>query len=182
MGRVAKERSESASRARGASKSTRRAAAANAANAANAAASVAALQNRLTGYMDRKGLRSTSQRRLVSELFFRASGHHSIDELLAMARAQDPKVGYATVYRTMKLLVECGLANEQHFGDAVTRFEIALSNHHHDHLICLGCKRIVEFQDDEVEAQQEALARRHGFSLVTHKHELYGLCPACQRK
>ncbi|HEX2677811.1 MAG TPA: transcriptional repressor, partial [Polyangiales bacterium] len=89
-------------------------------------ASIDELQGQLTAYMERKGLRSTSQRRLVSELFFRTSGHHSIDDVLAMARAQDPKVGYATVYRTMKLLVECGLANERHFGDTVTRFEIAL--------------------------------------------------------
>jgi Fur family transcriptional regulator, ferric uptake regulator len=142
---------------------------------------VDALQEQLTAYMERKGLRSTSQRRLVSELFFRTSGHHSIDDVLAMARAQDPKVGYATVYRTMKLLVECGLANERHFGDAVTRFEIALHDHHHDHLICLKCKRIVEFEDDEIERQQEALAQRYGFKLVTHKHELYGLCNSCQR-
>jgi Fur family ferric uptake transcriptional regulator len=140
------------------------------------------LQGQLTAYMERKGLRSTSQRRLVSDLFFRASGHHSIDDMLAMARAQDPKVGYATVYRTMKLLVECGLANERHFGDTVTRFEIALHDHHHDHLICLSCKRIVEFEDDEIEAQQEALAQRYGWKLVTHKHELYGLCAACQHK
>jgi Fur family transcriptional regulator, ferric uptake regulator len=140
------------------------------------------LQGQLTAYMERKGLRSTSQRRLVSDLFFRTSGHHSIDDVLAMARAQDPKVGYATVYRTMKLLVECGLANERHFGDTVTRFEIAHHDHHHDHLICINCKRIVEFEDDEIEAQQEALALRYGWKLVTHKHELYGLCASCQRK
>lgn len=140
------------------------------------------LQGQLTAYMERKGLRSTSQRRLVTEVFFRADGHHSIDDVLAMARAKDPKVGYATVYRTMKLLVECGLANERQFGDTVTRFEIARSDHHHDHLICIDCKCIIEFEDDEIERLQEALAARHGFSLVTHKHELYGLCAACSKK
>jgi Fur family ferric uptake transcriptional regulator len=140
------------------------------------------LQGQLNAYMERKGLRSTSQRRLVSDIFFHAKGHHSIDDVLAMVRAKDPKVGYATVYRTMKLLVECGLANERHFGDAVTRFEIALHDHHHDHLICIDCKRIVEFEDDSIEALQEKLAKRHGFSLLTHKHELYGLCAACQRR
>jgi Fur family ferric uptake transcriptional regulator len=137
------------------------------------------LQALLVNYMEKKGLRSTSQRRLVSDVFFSTSGHHSIDEVLAMARARDPKVGYATVYRTMKLLVECGLANERHFGDTLTRFEIARHDSHHDHLICLSCKRIVEFEDHEIEAQQEALAKRHGFRLVSHKHELYGTCPEC---
>jgi Fur family transcriptional regulator, ferric uptake regulator len=140
------------------------------------------LQGQLNAYMERKGLRSTSQRRLVSDVFFHATGHHSIDDVLAMVRAKDPKVGYATVYRTMKLLVECGLANERQFGETVTRFEIALHDHHHDHLICMNCKRIVEFEDDGIEHLQEKLAKRHGFSLITHKHELYGLCSECQNR
>jgi Fur family ferric uptake transcriptional regulator len=144
--------------------------------------SVDELQEQLNTYMERKGLRSTSQRRLVSDVFFRASGHHSIDDVLAMVRAKDPKVGYATVYRTMKLLVECGLANERQFGETVTRFEIALHDHHHDHLICVDCKRIVEFEDDAIEMLQDKLAERHGFSLLTHKHELYGLCADCRRR
>ena len=138
------------------------------------------LQGQLNAYMERKGLRSTSQRRLVSDVFFRASGHHSIDDVLAMVRAKDPKVGYATVYRTMKLLVECGLANERQFGETVTRFEIALHDHHHDHMICVQCKRIVEFEDDGIEQLQEKLAKRNGFTLLSHKHELYGLCSDCQ--
>jgi len=141
---------------------------------------VDALQDELSAYMERKGLRSTAQRRLVSDIFFRAEGHLSIDDVLSMVRKQDPKVGYATVYRTMKLLVECGLANERQFDDTVTRFEVAHTDSHHDHLICLGCKRIIEFEDDEIEALQDKVAARHGFTLVSHKHELYGLCPSCK--
>lgn len=141
---------------------------------------VEGLQEELTAYMERKGLRSTSQRRLVSEIFFRTGGHLSIDDMLALVRKQDPKVGYATVYRTLKLLVECGLANERQFDDTVTRFEVAHHDSHHDHLICLECKRIVEFEDDEIEALQVALAKRYGFTLVSHKHELYGHCEHCQ--
>ncbi|MGD8863507.1 MAG: transcriptional repressor [Myxococcales bacterium] len=139
------------------------------------------LQDQLSAYMERKGLRSTSQRRLVSDIFFRIDGHLSIDDVLARVREHDPKVGYATVYRTMKLLVECGLANERQFDDSVTRFEVAHEDSHHDHLICLECKRIVEFEDDEIERLQEELAERKGFELVSHKHELYGLCADCRR-
>jgi Fur family ferric uptake transcriptional regulator len=142
---------------------------------------VEALEVQLNAYMERKGLRSTNQRRLVSDVFFRKGGHLSIDDVLALVRESDPKVGYATVYRTLKLLVECGLANERQFGGTVTRFEIARHDDHHDHLICLQCKRIVEFEDGEVEQLQEALAKSHGFRLVRHKHELYGLCEVCQR-
>lgn len=139
------------------------------------------LESQLSAYMERKGMRSTSQRRLVSQVFFRTGGHLSIDEMLALVRQQDSKVGYATVYRTLKLLVECGLASERQFDDTVTRFELAQRDSHHDHLICLQCKRIVEFEDDEIERLQDSLAARHGFTLVSHKHELYGLCQDCSK-
>jgi Fur family transcriptional regulator, ferric uptake regulator len=137
------------------------------------------LRSRLDEYMDRKGLRSTAQRRLVTEVFFESQGHLSIEDLLAKVREQDPKVGYATVYRTLKLLKECGLAYERHFGDGVSRYEVAFEDEHHDHLICLDCSRIVEFEDEEIERLQDDLARRHGFELKRHKHELYGICAAC---
>ena len=81
----------------------------------------------------------------------------------------------------MKLLVECGLADERQFDDTVTRFERAHHDSHHDHLICLECKRIVEFEDDEIERLQVAAAGRHGFKLMSHKHELYGICDKCQK-
>jgi Fur family ferric uptake transcriptional regulator len=139
------------------------------------------LQDQLNAYMERKGLRSTAQRRLVSDTFFRARGHLSIDDMLALVRKRDPKVGYATVYRTLKLLVECGLANERQFEDTVTRFEVAHHDSHHDHLICLGCKQIVEFEDRQIERLQETVATRFGFELVSHKHELYGLCENCSK-
>lgn len=140
---------------------------------------VESMHDRLALYMERNGLRSTTQRKLVSDVFFRQRGHHSIDDLLALTRKRDGGVGHATVYRTMRLLVECGLADERHFGDSSTRFEVAQEDHHHDHLICTKCQRIVEFEDDGIETLQEAVATRHGFELVSHKHELYGICPQC---
>ena len=143
---------------------------------------VATLHEQLAEQMEQRGLRSTSQRRLVCDVFFRSAGHHSVDDLLALVHKKDPKVGYATVYRTLKLLVECGLANERRFGDALTRFEVTDHERHHDHLICVGCDEIVEFEDREIERLQDELADRHGYILVRHKHELYGLCKSCQTK
>lgn len=140
------------------------------------------LQGQLIACMARQGLRSTAQRRLITELFFRANGHLSIDDLLARVRRKDPRVGYATVYRTLKLLVECELAAERHFGDGRTRFEIRDEAEHHDHLICLSCGRIVEFEDERIELMQEQVAERHGFSVSSHKHELYGVCAECQKE
>ena len=138
-------------------------------------ATVTELTDRLEAYMARNGLRSTAQRRLVTETFFRSSGHLSIEDLLATVRAQDSKIGYATVYRTLKLLKDCGLAYERHFGDGVSRYEVALEDEHHDHLICLDCGKIVEFENDEIERLQDELANRNGFKLKRHVHELYAI-------
>lgn len=142
---------------------------------------ISSLHDVLHHYMITKGLRSTNQRRLVTDIFFRSGGHLSIEDLLAKVREQDPKVGYATVYRTLRLLAECELANVRHFGDGVTRYELRdEGENHHDHLICVVCARIVEFEDEAIEVLQDRVAERHGFRLRSHKHELYGVCPECQ--
>jgi Fur family ferric uptake transcriptional regulator len=132
--------------------------------------------------MLKKGLRSTDQRRLIVETFFATESHVSIEELLADVRAKDPRVGYATVYRTLKLLTECGVAHERRFGDGLTRYELADDESHHDHLICLECGLIVEFEEPRVEAIQDEICAQHGFILKSHRHEMYGLCPRCQKK
>ena len=132
--------------------------------------------------MARKGLRSTGQRRLIVETFFRAPNHVSIEELLAEVRSEDKRVGYATVYRTLKLLAECGVANERKFSDGLTRYELADEASHHDHLICLECGDIIEFEEPRIETLQEQVAERYGYLLRSHKHEMYGVCPNCQSK
>ncbi len=131
----------------------------------------------LARYMAERGLKSTRQRSLILSTFFQVGGHLNVEELLLRVRELDPKVSAATVYRTMKLLTESGVAHARHFGDGQTRFELATD--HHDHLICTHCGRIVEFEDEEIEALQLAVARRHGFTVVDHKMELYGRCSSC---
>ncbi len=140
------------------------------------------LRERLNDYMTRHGLRSTEQRRVVTEQFFSSHGHLSIEDLLEQVREQEPKIGYATVYRTLKLLKECGLAYERHFGDGVSRYEVAWEDEHHDHLICINCEKIVEFEDENIEQLQRKMAQKHGFELVRHKLELYGICADCRSK
>ena len=149
---------------------------------AHAERDVEQLRARLNDYMTRHGLRSTEQRRIVTEQFFASDGHLSIEDLLDRVRVEEPKIGYATVYRTLKLLKECGLAFERHFGDGVSRYEVAWKDEHHDHLICVDCERIIEFEDDAIEKLQREVASRHGFRLVRHKLELYGICPDCQAR
>lgn len=139
-------------------------------------------RERLNAHMSKKGLRSTDQRRLIVETFFTVDNHISIEELLAAVRHQDPKVGYATVYRTLKLLAECGVAFERRFGDGLTRYELADEEAHHDHLICVECGKIQEFEEPNIEKLQEAVAKKYGYEVRSHKHELYGVCPECQSR
>jgi Fur family ferric uptake transcriptional regulator len=136
----------------------------------------------LNAFMAKRGLRSTKQREQIVDVFFSQPDHVSIEELLSRVRERDPAIGYATVYRTLKLLTECGVAHERKFGDGLTRYELADDEAHHDHLICVECQRIVEFEEPRVEILQEEIASKHGFVVRSHKHELYGVCPDCQRK
>ena len=140
------------------------------------------LRRDLKAYMAKRGLRSTEQRRIIIDTFFEVSEHITIDQLLEMVRAQDPRVGYATVYRTMKMLADGGIVHERKFGDGFTRYELADEDAHHDHLICLDCGKITEFEEPRIEELQERVAARHGFDVQHHKHELYGTCAECLAK
>jgi Fur family transcriptional regulator, ferric uptake regulator len=135
----------------------------------------------LRRYMAQRGLKNTRQRNLIIDTFFGTGGHLSVEDVWSRVRERNPKVSVATVYRTMKLLNQCGLAHARNFGDGQTRYEAAIGRHHHDHLICTQCGRIVEFENNRIEALQEMVARRHGFRVTSHKMELYGLCRNCQR-
>jgi Fur family ferric uptake transcriptional regulator len=132
-------------------------------------------------YIERKGLKHTRQRTLIVETFFTLPGHVPVEELVTRVKERDSRISTATVYRTMKLLTECGLAVARQFGDG-TRYEAAADRNHHDHLICTGCGKIVEFENEEIEALQLRVAKRHGFEVVSHKMELYGHCPSCRRR
>jgi Fur family ferric uptake transcriptional regulator len=139
------------------------------------------LRTLLDAYMARKRLKSTDQRRLIVDAFFGAKRHVTVDDMHAIVRTHETRIGYATVYRTMKLLTECGVAEERRFGDGFTRYELC-AGAHHDHLICVQCGDIAEFNEPRIEALQEEVAVHHGFELRRHEHELYGLCPDCQRR
>ena len=133
------------------------------------------LKERWRKFLAEHNLNTTQQRELIVDQFLRTSDHVSIDELLAKVRKRNRKVGYATVYRTLKLLVDSGLAVQRRFGDGQARFEV--TGDHHDHLICTKCGLICEFEDEEIEKLQDRIADRlGGFKVTAHRHELYGLC------
>jgi Fur family ferric uptake transcriptional regulator len=127
-------------------------------------------------YLRKKGLKTTQQREAIVDAFLRTSGHVALEDLLFDARKKHPGVGLATVYRTLKLLEEAGIAAVRQFGSGHTLYEVAEGRAHHDHLICDRCGYIVEFESDEIEQLQDTAARRLGFNVLRHRHELFGLC------
>ena len=131
-------------------------------------------------FITRKGLKSTRQRDIILDLFLSSERHMSIEELYLKLRAKHPNIGYATVYRTLKLFAESGIAREIHFGDGQTRYEHVNEGEHHDHLVCTRCGAITEFQNETIENLQDEIAASYGFSIETHKLELYGQCAKCR--
>ena len=129
-----------------------------------------------TRFLRGKGCHNTQQRRAIVSVFFQEEGHLTIDDLYGLVQRQDPTVGQSTVYRTMKLLCEAGLAKEVSFGGGVVRYEQA-SDWHHDHLICECCGKSIEVVDPKIEALQERLVRQYGFTPTQHRLYLYGVCP-----
>ena len=132
-------------------------------------------------YLVAQGLKTSRQRDLIVETFLSDHDHVRVEELMARVRLLDAGVSQATIYRTMKLLVDCGLAEARNFQDGQTRYEPGdTEGAHHDHLICTGCNAIVEFMDHRIEALQNDVAQAHGYQVTRHKMELYGLCAACR--
>jgi len=132
----------------------------------------------LASYLEEHNLKSTKQRGAILDVFLNASGHITSDALFQKVREKHPNIGYTTVYRTMKLLCDAGLASERHFDDGIARFEIA--HEHHDHLVCTRCGKIIEFECEMIEETQNQIAERHGFRILRHRHELYGHCRDCR--
>lgn len=132
----------------------------------------------LARYLDEHNLKHTKQRDAIVDHFLDATGHITSEDLYELVRKDFPSIGYTTIYRTLKLLCEAGIASEQHFDDGITRYEIA--QEHHDHLVCVRCGRIIEFECSMIEAAQNEIAARYKFQVLRHRHELYGHCSACR--
>ena len=128
-----------------------------------------------------RGLKSTGQRDDIARVFFELRRHISAEELYAEVKKVNPHVGYATIYRTLKLLKECDLLFERHFDEGQARYEVA-GEHQHDHFICDRCGKIIEFENDDLERMQRAIAQKMGVLLTHHKMELYGLCADCRTR
>lgn len=128
------------------------------------------------------GLRRTSQRDLILEIFLSTEEHLTSEDLHGLVHKIDPTIGLTTVYRTLKLLTEAGLAREVRFGDNKTYYEHHYNHEHHDHMICTDCGKVIEFFSPDIEALQDEMASNFGFKPTHHSLRLWGLCAECQSK
>lgn len=132
----------------------------------------------LQEHLSKHQLKLTRQREQILSVFLRME-HITAEQMYRLLAKKDPHIGLATIYRTLNLFCEAGLAQARHFG-AQTQYDNVAHKGHHDHLICTSCGKIVEFENCEIERLQEEVAAKHGFTIQTHKLELYGLCSSCR--
>lgn len=130
-------------------------------------------------YLKERGLRMTSQRELVARSFLQAKGHLSAEELYTLAKGNNPRVGFTTVFRTLNTLVSCGLATEVRLNDGRKRFERLYNRPRHHHLVCVRCNRTIEFLGPELEQLKERISSRYHFQLLQPELRMLGICRKC---
>lgn len=133
------------------------------------------------GFLRDQGLPVTGQREAVGAVIFESDAHLSVDQIETELRKRGDRIGKATVYRTLDLLVKSRLVDELDFGEGFKRYESRLSRTSmREHLICQACGKVTEFPTPEIPAIEARAARAHGFRPTRHKLEIYGVCRSCQ--
>ncbi len=133
-------------------------------------------------HLKRVGLKHTGQRDTILRTFLETRDHLSTDELHRLVKKKDPRIGFTTVYRTLKLLAECGLASEVAFHDGVARYEHQYGRRSHHHMVCTDCGTSVEFFSPEIEKLEQEIGKKYKFNTTRHTFQIYGLCENCRKK
>ncbi|HET6232799.1 MAG TPA: Fur family transcriptional regulator [Longimicrobiaceae bacterium] len=133
-------------------------------------------------YLRQQGLPITQQREVVADVVFTSSEHLSVEEIEARLKEKGERIGKATIYRTMEILVRSGLVEDHDFGDGFKRYEHLFGQQPlHEHLICTSCRKVVEFRSRDVLRVQDQVSKQHGFLPTRHRLEIYGICADCQQ-
>jgi Fur family ferric uptake transcriptional regulator len=135
----------------------------------------------LNEYLQVNGLKHSRQREIILEHFLDTSGHMTVDDLYRVIHRKHPGIGRTTIYRALKLFVDAQLASSIELKDGLTRFEHKYRHAHHDHMICTECGTIIEFVNHEIERLQDEIAEAYGFTIESHRHQIFGLCQKCTR-
>ena len=133
-------------------------------------------------HLRRVGLKQTEQRSAILRTFLETREHLSTDELHRLVKKTDPRIGFTTVYRTLKLLAGCGLASEVAFHDGIARYEHQYNRRSHHHMVCTECGASVEFFSEKVGEIEHEIGRKHHYVTTRHTFQIYGVCEACRKK
>jgi len=131
-------------------------------------------------YLEKRGLKLTSERQALFDELFARHEHMEADELLVRLRTNHKKISRATIYRTLDLLVDAGIVGRVRIGETGYRYERLRAGEHHDHLICNECGRVIEFFEPAIESLQDEVCERYGFLALSHSHQLRGICRQCR--
>lgn len=136
-------------------------------------------ENLFREFLRDRGLKYTAEREMILQAVMRTDEHFEAEQLLLTMRQQSRRVGKATVYRTLKLLVECGIVKEVHFSNKQVHYEHTYGQDPHDHMVCRRCGRIIEFDARAVARLRTVIASEHRFHALSHRFQVLGLCEAC---
>lgn len=127
------------------------------------------------------GLRRSKSRQALLDLMLAQSDHFSAEQLYVQSKSQNIRTSKATIYRLLKLLSKHNILEQHDFGQSETYYEPIYGRKHHDHLVCLGCGKIIEFSSDAIEELQDFITQIHNFKQVSHTHKIFGFCKNCQK-
>ena len=139
-------------------------------------------QDILHRHLKRVGLKQTAQRDTILRTFLETRDHLSTDELHRLVQKKDVRIGYTTVYRTLKLLAECGLASEVAFHDGIARYEHQYNRRSHHHMVCTQCGSSVEFFSRDVGHVEQEIGRKYRYLATRHTFQIYGIFEDCRKK
>lgn len=137
---------------------------------------------RFEGFLRSKKLKLTGERMAILHAIFTRKSHFDAETLHAGLRSKGGDISRATVYRTLDLLVQCGLVRKNSLGSSHANYEAARDNEHHDHLICLNCNKVIEFYRPDLETLQDQICSENDFRSMHHSLQIFGLCRDCQGK
>lgn len=136
-------------------------------------------EDRFRRHLRDRNLKYTPQRQTVLHEVLSTHEHFEAEQLLVALRQAGRRIAKATIYRTLPLLVECGIVKQVQFGDNLARYEHTFDTDPHDHMVCGRCRRIIEFDNAEVARLRDDIAQRHGFHAHAHRLQITGLCAEC---
>ncbi|HSW45330.1 MAG TPA: transcriptional repressor [Phycisphaerae bacterium] len=140
---------------------------------------ITSAENIFQEFLRERGLKFTRERHTLLHEVLSNPDHFEAEQLLVNLRQSGKRVAKATIYRTLPLLVACGILRQVQFGDKLTHYEHTFGQTPHDHMICRRCRRVTEFDSKEVVQLRTALAARHGFRALSHRLQIFGLCAEC---